>query len=625
MRNRPAHEALGLRFDRLSPGSQAALAMLLAALWLLGRRYGGLVQDAPLYLLQGLRRLDPGTFGKDLFFAYGSQDAYTAFPYLYAPLIDVLGAGPAATLVTLAGQAAFVGASLALVRRIAAGPARWWCLALVAVISGYYGGVGTHRLAEPFATARSLAEPLVIAALACTLSARHWLALASLALAAALHPLMAAPGIAVVFLWHAAARQRLGWSAALLAATAAIAVPVANTMTRSFDPPWLAVVLDRSPQLFLSQWQLPDWSRLLWGLCVAWLAAPVVALPVRRLVLASAAVCVAGVTASGIAVDLLNNATAAALQMWRAHWLLHVLAIMLVPVAVTGLWRSGNAARAAAACLAASCCFGRAEQPAAAALAVAAAVLVVVERRSPGWMGERSYRYALLAVACMASVGLLFEVQSRLPNAYDIARLPDWTDYVHAAASVGGLLPFAGLAWLAAHSRYRGYALAVSVAAFALGLATWDARKPWPRFIEQASAGSNPFREVLPADAVVYWPGPYGKSWLALGKPSWISVDQGAGVVFNRGTAIEYARRVSESAALQSATDNCMMSAEPSCRISVQPAQSLCARPGGPSHLVLNGRIDGVGALADWRLPAGIRPGASAFYLYSCRELAGKG
>lgn len=625
MRNRPLQEALGLRFDRLSPGAQAALALLLAALWLLGRRYGGLVQDAPLYLLQGLRRLDPATFDKDLFFAYGSQDAYTAFPYLYAPLIDFFGAGMAAALLTLAGQLAFVAASLALVRRVATGPARWWCLALVAVISGYYGGVGTHRLAEPFGTARSLAEPLVIAGLACTLSVRHGLALAALASAAVLHPLMAAPGIAVVFLWHAAARLRPRWTAALLAASAAIVVLAGNTLTRSFDPPWLAVVLDRSPQLFLSQWQLPDWSRLLWGLCVAWLAAPLVAPPVRRLVLASMAVCLAGITASGIAVDLLNNATAAALQMWRAHWLLHFLAIVLVPVAVAGLWRSGHAARAAAACLAASCCFGRAEQPAAAALAVAAAVLVALDRRAPGWMGGRSYRLALLAAACAASVGLLFEVQSRLPNLYDIARVPDWTDFVHAAASVGGLLPFAGLAWLAAYSRYRFLALALSVAAFALSLATWDARKPWPRFIERASAGSNPFRDVLPSDAVVYWPGPYGKAWLALRKPSWISVDQGAGVVFNRGTAVEYARRARDSAALQSATDNCLMAAGPDCAISAPPARRLCARPGGPSHLVLNGRIDGEGALADWRLPADVRPGASTLYLYSCRALAGKG
>jgi len=623
MTHRTAKEVLGLRFDRLSSWAPVALALILAALWLLGRRYGGLVQDAPLYLVQGLRRIDPATFDKDLFFAYGSQDAYTVFPLLYATLIGWFGAGTAAWLVTVAGQAAYVAAAWALVRHVSDGPARWWSLALLAMVSGYYGGVGTHRLAEPFATARSLAEPLAVAALACMLGSRHRIALVLLALAAALHPLMAAPAIAVVLLWHAGARYRWRWSVPLAAAAAAAVALAASAVTQSFDPPWLAVVLERSPQLFLSQWQLPDWSRLAWGLCVTWLAASIAAAPVRRLLLASIVVCLAGVAASGVAVDLLHNATAAALQMWRAHWLLHLLAIVLVPAAVTGLWPSGNAARVAAACLAASCCFGRAEQPAAAALAVAAAALVALGRRSPGCIGERSYRLALLAVACTASVGLLFEVQSRWPNAYDIARLPDWTDYVHAAASVGGLLPFAGLAWLAAYSRYRACALALSVAVFALGIATWDARKPWPRFIERASAGSNPFRDALPADAVVYWPGPYGKSWLALGKPSWISVDQGAGVVFSRGTAIEYARRARESAALQSATDNCMMAAQPDCSIRAQAARDLCESPGGPSHLVLNGFIDGYRSIADWRMPSDIRSGPSTLRLYACRDFAG--
>lgn len=95
-----------------------------------------------------------------------------------------------------------------------------------------------------------------------------------------------------------------------------------------FDPPWLAAVLERSPHLFVGQWPVPDWARLLWGLCVAWLAA-------------AAAIGLAGIASSWIAVDLLESAFVAGLQLWRAHWLVHFFAIVLVPVAVAGLWRSG--------------------------------------------------------------------------------------------------------------------------------------------------------------------------------------------------------------------------------------------------------------------------------------------
>ena len=219
MKSRTVHEALGLRFDRLSPAASVALACALAALWLLGRRYGGITHDATLYLVQGLRRLDPAAYGRELFFTHGAQDEYTLFPRLYAPIIEALGAGGAALAVTVVGQIAFFAAVAALVFRIAGGLTRWWSLALLAAASGYYGGIGVFRIAEPFATARTLAEPLVLAALACTLSARPRTTFAALAIAGALHPLVAAPGIAVVYLWHALERPRLLWLAPLFSNT----------------------------------------------------------------------------------------------------------------------------------------------------------------------------------------------------------------------------------------------------------------------------------------------------------------------------------------------------------------------------------------------------------------------
>lgn len=623
MNSRPVLDVLGVRLDRLSPWGQAALAFLLAALWLLGRRYGGIVQDASLYLVQGMRKLDPNTFGKDLFFAYGSQDAYTVFPHLYAQLIDWCGIGAAAAIVTIAGQLAFFAAALALTLRVASGPARWWSLALVAVISGYYGGIGVHRLAEPFATARSLAEPLVLSALACTLAERHRFAFAALAAAMFVHPLVAAPGIAAVLLWHMGGRLWLLWLLSLLTALTAAVFLSWDAVTPPLDSLWREVVVERSPQVFVSQWLLPDWSRMLWGLCVAYLALAAVDAPVGRLIHASAATCLAGVTASWIAVDLLHSAVAAGLQMWRAHWLLHFLAILLVPVVVANLWRSGNAARVAAACVAASCCFGRAELPAAAVLSIVSLGMAVSERRSPRWLGEIAYRLLLVAVLCAAVAGLLFELQSRMPPTYDTSGLLGWTDHVNTVASIGGLLPVAVLVWSISYSRHDVVAFVLAAAAFSLSIVVWDARKPWPLLLEQSGAGANPFRDVLPSDAVVFWPGPYGKAWFALGRPSWISVDQGAGVVFNRGTAVEYARRARESRAVQSANDNCMMVAQPVCSINLGPARELCERPGGPSHLVLSGRVWGRSAIATWPMPASIRPGPQNLYLYSCRDLAG--
>lgn len=623
MKGRTPEEVLGLRFERLPPAAHAALALSLAALWILGRRYGGFTHDASIYLLQGLRALDPATFAKDLFFLHGAQDAYTIFPRLYALMIDVLGAGNAAVTVTIFGQIAFFAASSALVFRIAAGPVRWWTMALLAVASGYYGGVGVFRIAEPFATARTLAEPLVILALVCTLASRHRLAFAALAATMALHPLVAASGVAVVFLWHALEQRRLFWVIPLLfLPLAALAVSWPGFWLR-FDPPWLAAVLDRSPHLFVSYWLLPDWSRIVWGLGVAWMAMRFVAAPVRRLVLAAVAAGLAGVAASWIAVDLLGSVLAAGLQFWRTHWVLHFLAIVLVPVTVAGLWRSGPAARAAAACLAASCCFGRAELPASVALAAVAVVLDVSDRRRPGWMSATACRLLIVAALGAACVGLLFEVQSRLPAAYGATGSAAWKDYMHAGASVGGLAPLAVLLWTSACSRYVLAALAISAAALAGSLLAWDARTPWARFVEQASAG-NPFRERLAPQGVVFWPGPHGKAWLALGRPTWFSADQGAGIVFHRQTAIDYADRKRAAGDLLAAIGNCSSEQAQACRIDARPVRAMCERKDGPDYLVLNAPVEGY-ATVEWPLPAEIGPGRQSLFLYACHAIAGNG
>lgn len=624
MRSRPVQEMLGLRFDRLGPWAQVALACALAALWLLGRRYAGITHDATLYVAQGLRQIDAEAFGPDLFFKFGAQDGYTVFPFLYAPLIELFGVGGAAMLVTILGQLVFVAAAAALVACVATGPARWWSLALLAAISGYYGGVGTFRVAEPFATARTIAEPLVLAAIVFTLAARPWWALLVLVCAAVVHPLVTVPGIAAVFLWHAVQRPRLLWAVPVLLALAAALAAAVPGSTARFDVAWLSEVLERSPHLFISRWLAPDWARLFWGLCCAWLALRFVEAPVRHMVLTVTGTAIAGITVTWLAVDLLDSALAAGLQIWRAHWLMQVLVIVLVPVSVAGLWRLGGASRAAAALLAASCCFGRADLPAAASLVALAVVLERSDRRWPGWMGRKLLRLAIVVALAAASVGVLLEVQARLPSVYGAVLPWSWTDYLPAIAAAGMLVLLACLFWLAACSRFPVPAAALACVALAGSVAAWDGRSSWSRFIEQAGDRENPFRAALPSGTQVFWPAPNGPVWIALRTATWFSVDQGAGIAFNRATAMEYGARKLASESLRGRIQNCAMAYPADCRIDLEVAAALCLWRGrGPDYLVLNGRVEGRGPSASWQTPAVTGPGRPTLYLYPCRDLAG--
>jgi len=56
--------------------------LLIGALWLSTHRYFGIVHDGRLYTVQALRALDPARWTDDLYFRFGSQDAFTVFSAL---------------------------------------------------------------------------------------------------------------------------------------------------------------------------------------------------------------------------------------------------------------------------------------------------------------------------------------------------------------------------------------------------------------------------------------------------------------------------------------------------------------------------------------------------------------
>jgi hypothetical protein len=82
---------------------------------------------------------------------------------------------------------------------VAGGPAFWIGLALVFALPGHYGSQAeiAHdilRYAESFLTARSWAEPLVLATVAAALAGHRALAVGSIMLAFLCHPIIALPG-----------------------------------------------------------------------------------------------------------------------------------------------------------------------------------------------------------------------------------------------------------------------------------------------------------------------------------------------------------------------------------------------------------------------------------------------
>jgi hypothetical protein len=102
------------------------------ALWICARPYRGVRQDAILYLAQTFDRLSPSIYGGDLFFRFGSQDRYSAFSVVMAPVVRLLGITAAEVALLCLAQLALLAGVARLLDHIGLKAWRWPALLVLA-------------------------------------------------------------------------------------------------------------------------------------------------------------------------------------------------------------------------------------------------------------------------------------------------------------------------------------------------------------------------------------------------------------------------------------------------------------------------------------------------------------
>lgn len=547
------------QFDRQDRRVVAAGLLVAAAtaMWLLQHGYHGIVDDSRLYSLQALHRAFPADFAKDVFFLHGSQDDYSIFGPLYGVAVEALGLSTANQVLLVVGQGVWIAAvaSLAL---LLAGPARWLFLGLAFVGSPFYGIGEVLGFGEPFLTARTYAEPLVVGALALALRNRAALAVIALAAAFAVHPLVAAPGAALLFLFHARPSARWVIPAlavvGLVAAAALAEVAPFDRLLATVDPEWAAIVERRSPFLFMANADLGDLNAavLAAALIVGALAGPLDG-RLRRLLAAALIVGIAGYALALLGGDLARNVFVLQIQPWRAWWLTQFFAWMAFAVIATD-YRKEPATRVA---MAGYFLAWMTVDTVGGAVAVATTVFRYgrVGKGRPAIPRLVEFAmYALTAAAVLARVasdaaGLMPDVPSSLQWLQIAAIL---------AVMILMYLPTVpALAYFyvvdAAFHRPEPAALALAgtivAVQLALGIATWD-RRPSETATIEAGASAESFAAAIPPGAVVYWQDSPLRSWFLLRRANYFSGAQGAGVAFSRDGALEFVRRARRLAPL---------------------------------------------------------------------------
>ena len=621
--------------SRASMLRNALAASWIVALYFICNPYRGVRHDAVLYFAQMQMHLTPESLRGDLFFLANSQDGYSLFSTIFAPVLQALGLSSAEIVILLPLHAVFLFAAWQLTTGLPAAT-RWCALGLALVLPHFYSS--HHRLAftEPFLTARSLAEPFAVLALAWLLRGRLVLALVAGGLAMISHPLVAVPIWLVGWRLLCAGDRRWNWAALVVVPIALLAwrgVAPFGDLARSYDADWFGIVKQANGFVFLSSWQFADWEQLVFDAGLLWLCARDTSLALGRLARASLVVTAACLVVSAVGGDLLHNILLTQLQLWRATWIAHLVAMLSLGPLLLGLWGRGGKGRLAvfAILLGAFTISSTLHTGWVAGLgafgAVALAESRVVVSTAMLRIGIAACIVAGLLISGVVAVSQYDQIQMGQESGILIGRvsaIPSALSLLVVSVALLGLWPLI---------RPGRIAIACSAACVAVllvaGISQWDQRSGWARYVEQNQGKPNPFLPQIPVGATVYWPDDLLANWALLGRSSFFNVEQMSGTLFSRETSVigmahreairplAFERRM----CMTIAASGLAATTEADCKPSDAAVHDVCHLGTlHPDFIVLNSPIE-VPPLTSWHHPSADASGSADHFLYQCSKI----
>ncbi len=310
------------------------IAVFLAAmvLWFLNHPFLGVaIHDARIYLVLALHWINPDAYARDPFFMFGTQDSWSVFSSLYGPLIGWLGLTAAAVVVLLVGAALWCFAAIVMTKSVM--PRGWVAgmavLALASVSINYSPNYQTFFLNEAFATARSIAFPFGVLAMACCVQGRLQWALGLSLATSLLHPLIGVWPLAMSSLWQMSKRQCalvIGAGVTLLVGLMGVELgPFAR-----FDAEWEQILRVSTQDVFVANFEIMRWHDHAVQLGLLLLVGLHVAGSPRRLYFIAALLSGLGLLIAAIASYYWPSQIVIQAQLWRGMW----LAAYLMPLAL---------------------------------------------------------------------------------------------------------------------------------------------------------------------------------------------------------------------------------------------------------------------------------------------------
>lgn len=515
----------------------------------------GLTHDTRIYVFSILRRLHETQFANDVLAQAGVQSDYTIYPRLVEPLYQVLSPWAASTVLLVLGQLIWFAGVLALVGKFTRdSTATFYGLLAAILLPATYFGFTVLAYAEPFATPRIFVEGLTFWALWCYFNRAYVTTGVLVALALALHPIMGlvtAGLIAVVLLQE----DRLWWwvfGAAVVAGAAAVLgggiVPL-ERITASLSGDWLTVVQERAKYLFVSQWPVKDWARILLAVSVLLPLGALAAGWQRRLIIAAAVVAAGGLLVAFLGADVLHNVLLSQMQTSRAIWFAYLFGNIGVGIVVVDMYRRSEADGdffLFAYALAWTVDHVLWPIP---GLAIGLIFSALAYLRISGRMaGIPSVARRLVYLVSL--IGLAFLVYFRIkfwldPDNRVDAFAPNDSYLGIVGLTQAELLFVLFLVFVAVRLRLKLPAvvpIALTLALTVWAGHVWDRRNLENRGLEGGYAAADLIAQIPPGSQV-YWEGNAKGAWFLLGRPNYFGDVVGAGSVFSEGLAKVFLKR----------------------------------------------------------------------------------
>lgn len=601
----------------------------LLAIWTVTGRYWGIQHDALGYMLQAVAALDPYPLSNDIFLRYRSQDEFTVFPTIAAFAVELMGIDRAGSMLTFSFLVAWVLAAICLLRSVQDSALTWLSIGLLLVIPGWYSADEVFRYAEPFLTARTLAEALSLWALFATIASRPIMTTLLLCAALVVHPLMAFPTVLVVIAYRLPLAD---WQRFLMFLGLLVALALLGSYALSWREPfvageWLRMTRWRSGFLFVGEWSASDREVAAQTLLTLTLAALV--LPSGRprdLARSSLLVGIAGFSLAFIASEWLPLKVILQGQAWRWIWVGRFLATALLPLLLITIWMHGRAARPVAFLLSSAWLLTSAGsfsdvQPAGAGgllCGLAICYWLVRDRLSASTLRVTTTLAWILGVVVALSFTSVFVIA--FGSDFGFGRDPLWVQRTRDVLYTPGIaaLIVVGV-WLSCFiERRRTAAATVGIVSLVLLIGSAPgAAAAWLQtaFDSEQRAKFSEWRTLIPEESEVLWHEAPNAVWFLLDRRSYLTVSQGAGTIFSQEATAEIARRADALSALVAPG---VWYLDPSTRfeefneLTTAVLREVC-RAEGLGFVVAAEDLGTHVAIAEW-------PGKGDFvYLYDCR------